>query len=264
MYKPIIYHIPVCPFSQRVKILLHLKGLQEEVDFEVVDITRPRAPWLLKKSGGTTALPLLDIGQDRVIKESRIILDYFEEFFPDVPVARPDPYERALERMLIDSEGDFTMTGYLMVMNQDPEKRAAFVDKMLGHYRAFDEFLMRYNPDGVFLFESFAMAEVIYTPIFMRFWFLEYYEDFDILQTSEFARVRRWRDACIAHGSAQQVCRDEIVKLYYDYAKGAGNGALVEGRSVSSFVFAPDWPERPMPPADKYHISASDAELGLV
>jgi glutathione S-transferase len=261
--KPVIYHIPVCPFSQRVKILLHLKGLQDEVDFEVVDITKPRAPWLLKKSGGTTALPLLDLGQDRIIKESRTILDFFEEHFPDIPVTRADPYERAIERMLIATEGDFTMTGYMMVMNQAPDKRWDFVDKMLGHYRNFDTFLRQYNPEGVFLFEDFGMSEVIYTPIFMRFWFLDYYEGFDIPETEEFARVHRWRDACVAHESAQQVCRDEIIKLYYDYAKGAGNGALLAGREFSSFVFEPDWPVRPMPPADKYTLSASDAELGL-
>ena len=165
--------------------------------------------------------------------------------------------------MLIATEGDFTMTGYMMVMNQVPDKRSDFVDKMLGHYRNFDTFLRQYNPEGVFLFEDFGMSEVVYTPIFMRFWFLDYYEGFDIPETVEFARVRRWRDACVAHVSAQQVCRDEIIKLYYDYAKGAGNGALPVGREFSSFVFEPDWPGRPMPPADKYTLSASDAELGL-
>ena len=73
-----------------------------------------------------------------------------------------------------------------------------------------------------------------------------------------------WRAACLEEPCAQQVTFEEIVKLYYDYAKGAGNGALLEGRQVSSFVFEPDWRDRPMPPKDKYSISATDAELGLV
>ena len=75
--------------------------------------------------------------------------------------------------------------------------------------------------------------------------------------------MRRWKAACIAHPTADQVCFEEIVKLYYDYAVGSGNGALPEGRERSSFVFEPDWPERPMPPKDKYDRIASDAELGL-
>jgi glutathione S-transferase len=68
----------------------------------------------------------------------------------------------------------------------------------------------------------------------------------------------------LAQPSAQQASYDEINKLYYDYAKGAGNGALFEGRTKSSFTFDSDWRERPMHPKDKYGHSATDAELGLV
>ena len=57
--------------------------------------------------------------------------------------------------------------------------------------------------------------------------------------------------------------REQIVKLYYDYAKGAGNGALLPGRSRSSFEFEPDWRVRPWPPAAKYDYAATDEELGL-
>ena len=98
----------------------------------------------------------------------------------------------------------------------------------------------------------------------MRFWFLEYYEDFQLPDSGEFARVRRWRDACLAHPATHQVAHDEIVKLYYDYAKGAGNGALLPGRRYSSFMFEPHWSTRPMPPRDKYATNATDADLGLV
>lgn len=52
------------------------------------------------------------------------------------------------------------------------------------------------------------------------------------------------------------------MKLYYDYSKGAGNGALLPGRTVSSFAFEQDWRRRPWPPQDKYGHSATDAELG--
>ena len=33
-----VFHIPVCPFSQRLEILLALKGISD-VHFEVIDIT---------------------------------------------------------------------------------------------------------------------------------------------------------------------------------------------------------------------------------
>lgn len=261
--KPIIYHIPVCPFSQRVEILLALKGLTDAVEFRKVDITKPRDPELLRKTRGTTALPVLEDEQGRIIKESLVILRYIEDRFPTPLVARTDPYERAVENQLIALEGPFVGAGYTFVMNQDRAKRPDFETRILGLYKQFNDFLAHHAPEGPYLFDTFGLAEAVFTPMFMRFWFLDYYEGFQIPDTPEYARVKQWHDACIAHPAAQQVAYDEIVKLYYDYAIGAGNGALPKGRTLSSFVFDPDWRSRPMPPRDKWNTHASDAELGL-
>ncbi|MBO6900715.1 MAG: glutathione S-transferase family protein [Rhizobiaceae bacterium] len=262
--KPVVYHIPVCPFSQRVEILLALKGLRDEVEFRVVDITRPRDPDLLRKTRGTTALPVLELPDGRILKESLVILDYFDETLGTGTIRRADPYERAVERLLIAREGPFTGAGYMFVMNQDPAARDTHNEKLLGLYAGIDDFLREHNPDGVFLFDRFGLAEAVFTPMFMRFWFLDYYEEFELPADRKYERVRIWRDACLEHPDAQQVSREEIVKLYYDYAFGAGNGALLDGREKSSFVFEPHWRERPWPPRRKYAGHAGDAELGLV
>jgi glutathione S-transferase len=264
MEKPIVYHIPVCPFSQRLEILLELKGIRDAVAFSVVDITRPRDPALLAKTRGTTALPVLETEDGRILKESLVLMRYVEDRFPQAPVAQADPYARAVENMLIATEGDFVSAGYRFVMNQDKSSRDALASAMTAQYAKLDDFLQQHAPEGTFLFDRFGLAECVFTPMFMRFWFLEYYEDFDLPEDDErYARVRQWVAACKAHPAAQQVSQEEIVKLYYDYAKGAGNGALLPGRKVSSFVFEPDWKGRPWPPKDKYRVSATDAELGL-
>jgi glutathione S-transferase len=75
---PTVYHIPVCPFSQRLEILLSLKGLEDRVRFHVVDITKPRPDWLLEKTRGTTALPALETEDGLVLKESMVLLRYLE------------------------------------------------------------------------------------------------------------------------------------------------------------------------------------------
>lgn len=263
MTQPTVYHIPVCPFSQRLEILLSLKGRRTELDFQVVDITRPRADWLLQKTRGTTALPVLKTADGRILKESLVILQYLEDIYPEPAVAQRDPYRRAVENMLTRLEGEFGNQGYRFVMNQDPERRDALRDGMLKQYARLNDFLMEHAPSGPYLFEQFGWAEAVFTPLFMRFWFLDYYEDFELPDEERYARVRAWRDACLAHPAAQQVTREEIVKLYYDYAKGAGNGALLPGRTRSSFTFDSDWRERPWPPRDKYRHSATDEELGL-
>lgn len=260
-----VFHIPVCPFCQRLEILLARKGLRDAVRFEVVDISKPRDPELLAKTRGSTALPVLETEDGRILKESLVILQYLEDRFPEPRVAQRDPYRRAVEGMLTAMCSDLVSAGYGMVMNQDRTKQETFRDKLLGLYAGLDAFLVQHaEGPGPFLFEDFGWAEAVYTPMFMRFWFLDYYEGFALPEEPRFARVRAWREACLAHPDAQQTSKEEIVKVYYDYAKGAGNGALVAGRTRSSFVFEPDWRSRPWPPADKYGTSATDAELGLL
>lgn len=259
-----IHHIPVCPFSQRLEILLSLKGLSDKATFSVVDITKPRDPHLLELSKGTTALPVMEVPGRTALKESRVLLEYVEARFPDPPVARIDPYEHALENLIVQREGGFAMAGYAFVMNQSREKRADFRDRMLAEYRALDDLLTAYAPGDTFVFDRFGWAETVFTPLFQRFWFLDYYEDFDLPEDAAYDRVRRWRAVCLAEPRAGQVEYDQIVKLYYDYAKGAGNGALVDSREKSSFEFEPHWRDRPMPPRDKYGVSATDADLGLL
>lgn len=262
--KYIVYHIPVCPFSQRLEIMLALRGQEDAIEFRVVDITKPRDPELLKKTRGTTALPVLETPDGQIIKESLVILRFLDEVLPGGPLRRSDPAEHALESMMVAKEGPFTMAGYIYVMNQDQGARDGLRDKLLACYRDLDDFLRAYNPEGTFLFDEFGLAEAVFTPMFKRFWFLDYYEGFALPDTEDYARVRKWHDACIAHPATAQVSKEEIVKLYYDYALGAGNGALLEGRTRSSFVFEPDWRGRPWPPRDKYAGAASDRELGLV
>jgi len=260
-----IYHIPVCPFCQRLQILLNLKGCEDSIEFIVVDITVPRAEWLLEKTGGSTALPIFELTNGKVVKESLVIMRLIDELIPDRPVAARDPYLHALEGMMEKFDDNFTFSGYMWVMNQDAEKKTSFEEKTLKQYKTLNDFLVQHNPSGTFLLEEFGWVEAIYTPIFQRFWFLEYFEDFSLPDTPEYARVKKWIVACLAHPAAQQANRDEIIKLYYDYAKGAGNGKLLPCREKSSFSFEPHWRERPLPPRDKYTgLAASDSDLGLL
>lgn len=158
---------------------------------------------------------------------------------------------------------DLVAKGYGFVLNQDRDRRAGLEQALLAEYRRLDDFLRAHAPAGPFLFEDFGWAEVVFTPFFQRFWFLEYYEDFRLPAEPGYDRVRTWIDACVVHPAARQASREEVVKLYYDYAQGAGNGELLPGRRHSSFAFDPPWQGRPWPPRDKYGHAATDAELGL-
>lgn len=261
MTRPTLYTIPVCPFCQRVEVLLALKGAPDAVARVAVDITRPRDPALLALNRGGTATPVL-VTDRGVLRESLALMRYLDATVPGPAVAREDPFERAVEDVLVAMEADLGATGYRFVMNQDPAKREALEAAYLAQVARVDDYLRWRSPEGDFLFDRFGLAEAALTPLLQRLWFLDYYEGF-ALPEGRFERFARWRDACLAHPAAQQVTFEQIVKVYYDYALGAGNGALLPGRAVSSFAFHPDWRDRPMPPRDKYQRRATDAELGL-
>jgi len=264
MAEATVYHIPVCPFCQRIEILLTLKGVRDQVEFRVIDITKPRPEWLQQKMRGTTALPIMDLSGGRVLKESLVILEYLEDIFPARPVRQRDPYRRAVEGMMVRMESEFVSQGYALLMNQDPALRDAKHQAMLALHAKLNDFLLQHSQSGPYLFEEFGWAETAFTPFFMRFWFLEYFEGFVLPVEPGYARVREWREACLAHPAAQQVTMEQIVKLYYDYARGTKNGVVLPGRSRSSFALEPDWRARPWPPRDKYVRTASDDELGLL
>jgi len=118
-----MYHIPGCPFSERIELLLDLKGLDGIMADHEIDISQPRPDWLLAKTRGTTALPALELENGATLKESMVIMRYFEDRLPDPPVARQDPYEHAVEAMLCATDGQFTGAGYRMILNRDPAKR---------------------------------------------------------------------------------------------------------------------------------------------
>lgn len=256
-------HIPGCPFSERVEILMALKGLDASLAHHDIDISKPRPAWLLEKTRGTTALPALILENGETLKESMVILRYFDERFSDIRIARADPYEHALEQMLCATDGAFTGAGYRMILNRDSTQREALKAEVDVQYARLDAFLRDYAPDGDFLFERFGWAEVAFAPMFKRLWFLEYYEAYEVPQ--HLTRVLRWREAQLAHPAvASRHSHRELMTLYYDYAQGGGNGRIPEGRTVSSFTLSPAWDTRPMPPRDKWGQPASDAELGLI
>ncbi|MXO64413.1 glutathione S-transferase family protein [Altererythrobacter endophyticus] len=257
-----MYHIPGCPFSERVELMLDLKGCGDALDDFQIDISKPRPDWLLQRTRGTTALPALELENGETLKESLVIMRYFDERFPAERLAHSDPYKHAVEGMLCASDMAFTGAGYRMILNRERDKRDELIANMDEQWLKLDEFLSYYAPDRDWLWEDFGWAEVAFTPMFKRLWFLEYYEDY--APPAEAKRALRWREACTNHEVAQRHhTYEELIKLYYDYSQGGGNGKIPEGRKVSSFTIDIPWQDRPMPPRDKWGHSASDEELGL-
>lgn len=262
----ILYTNHICPFCQRIEFLLRAKGLWEQVDVRILDLATPRPAWFLEKTGGTTSVPVLELPDGSIIKESLVLLRYVEDVAPGHSPA--DAYGRAVLNQWLALEGDFVSAGYRFVMNTDETKRAAVEEAYVAQVKRLDAFLRRHAPHSVFLFAQPGLAEAAYAPFFLRFSPLLAHYDLWHYPAAGVERFMAFHDACLAllrDPALSEVSEARVVKAYYDYAVGSGNGKLPAGRTRSSFSVEPDYDARPLPPKDKWHVAAlTDQQLGLV
>lgn len=242
-----VYSIAVCPFAQRTRMVLTLKG----VPFRLteIDITKPRPDWFLALNP-LGQVPVIR-HRGRVLNESSVINEYLEDVFPSPRLFPEDPFWRAQSRILIDQlNQSFVPLMYTLLMNQDPVRHAELTGKALASWRWLDAFLMRHNPDGVFFHDAFGMADLSAAPFFQRYCLNTHFRAFALPEEAGYARVRRWREALLSHPLvvATGMPDEDFIKLYADYALGFGNGAVPPGHSHSSFDFVVPLAARPMPP----------------
>jgi glutathione S-transferase len=100
----ILYDADRCPYCARARIVIAEKGL----DFDAVEIDLSDRPAWLYEKNPLGRVPVLE--EDAfVLPESRVIMEYLEERYPEPPLLPADPAERALARLAIhrfDELGD--------------------------------------------------------------------------------------------------------------------------------------------------------------
>ena len=257
-----IYSIAVCPFAQRTRMLLALKGVP--FDLTEIDITRPRPDWFLEMNP-TGQVPVIRF-RGQVLNESSVINEFLEEVFPTPRLMPFRPYERAQTRILVDRLNTaFVPAMYKLLMNQDPARHGELTEAALESWRWLDAFLRRHATSRQWLWHGFGLAEISAAPFFQRYCLLAHYRGFALPETAEFDRVRAWRDAALAQPLVQDTGMPDadFIKLYEDYALGYGNGAVPEGRARSSFDPAVPLEDRPLP-APPAWLSGTDGTAGPV
>src|SRR2546422_880354 len=84
-------------YHSLVKVVLFERGLE----FEEV-ITYPLADEAYRAKNPTGKFPCLEIEDGTFLGESKVILNYLEDAYPDVPLLPENPLERALVRELME------------------------------------------------------------------------------------------------------------------------------------------------------------------
>jgi glutathione S-transferase len=99
-----LYDAARCPYCARVRILLAEKTIAyEPVEIDLDD----RPAWIYTKNP-TGRVPVLEEDDGLVLPESRVIMEYLEERFPEPPLLPADPAERALVRLRFERFSDLS------------------------------------------------------------------------------------------------------------------------------------------------------------
>jgi glutathione S-transferase len=162
-----LWHAIECPFSMRIRLVLHEKGQPYasrvvSID-DVGDEVRERNP--------KGEVPVLE-ADGCSIYEARIIAEYLEERFPESPLWPTDPRDRARARMLLDwidaellppvkaLEEAHTEGGLVGEPTRDPKLQDALVTVKAG----FHTLATMIQPEG-FVLGDFGIVDVFLTPL---------------------------------------------------------------------------------------------------
>ena len=93
-----LYDAARCPYCARVRIVL----AEKRVPYDAVEIDLDDRPAWLYAKNPTGRVPVLEEDGGFVLPESRVIMEYLEERYPEPPLMPSDPAERALVRLAFE------------------------------------------------------------------------------------------------------------------------------------------------------------------
>jgi glutathione S-transferase len=149
-----LYDAARCPYCARIRIVL----AEKDVAFESVEIDLENRPGWLYEKNPVGRVPVLE--EDTfVLPESRAIMEYLEESYPQPPLLPPEPAERALVRLWLERFDDLARPYYRVVFDgETPETLEAELGK-LDAALAASPYLAG---------SDFTLADVAYVPWIIR------------------------------------------------------------------------------------------------
>jgi len=241
-----LYYNLACPYSQRVRIFLRLKGL--DFSESEIDLSQERPPWFLALNPkGTT--PVLEHNDRVLIESSSAMNEYLEDVFINLPAFPITKYEKALARIMIDFCGHtFCQTFMHLFKEQDHVLAGKRTEEHLESYKWLNEFLKRHNPNGTWaLGDEFGAVDAAFAPFLLRDDILNgYYRHFSVPDALGYHRVLKWRKACEGHPLVRNTSMgaEDLIKVFYDMSLGKEK----KPGERSSWDLAWSFKERPMPP----------------
>ena len=179
---------PICPFGQRVRIVL----LHKRVAHTVRHINPGSPPDWFGELSPLGKAPLLRVDADAVLFESAAINEFIDETSPP-PLMPAEPRVRAAHRAWIAFADEAQRDLGKLAMAHDAEAHAAALQAMQGHLGRIEAAL----GDGPwFAGDDFSLVDASFAPIWMRLRLLEEAAPLRLLE--ELPRSAAWSAALLA------------------------------------------------------------------
>lgn len=221
-----IYSAHVCPYAQRSRMTLMIKG----IDFDLNEIDLQNKPANFQEISPYGKVPVLKHGANR-IWESAIINEYLDEVFPEPHLMPTDPGQRALARIWIEfANSKFTTAFYKLLLSQDPAKQQEWSDELKNHLRFMEnEGLRKFSNGGPYwLGSDLSLVDISFAPWFERWPAIAHYRNVSI--PDECTLLQQWWETMQSHPVMQETMQsgEFHIQAYAKYADATASGTTAK------------------------------------
>ena len=152
---PTLFTAERCPYAARARIVLGEKGLSyEAVEIDLDD----RPAWIYDKNP-LGRVPVYEEEGGLVLPESRVIMEYLDERYPEPALLPADPAERALARLWLERFDDRLGGAYYAARRGDGRERLEDALAGLDHALEAQPYLSG---------REYGLADIGYVPWILR------------------------------------------------------------------------------------------------
>ena len=212
-----------CPFAQRIWIALLEKGVT--FDRKEVNPYDKSPEFLAINPRGL--IPVV-IHKGKFIYESSVCIEYIDETFSGTKSLLPkDPYERAYARMWNDFITKKIISAVYRLLSL-PQKFGETKAEILKNLADLSAAMSDEGP--YFMGKDFGMLDIMLVPFTLRFYILKHYTGFDIPDTAEYAKLRKWMAVCHAREAVKATLADsdKLLEYHKRYMENATEDAVAK------------------------------------
>jgi glutathione S-transferase len=152
-----LYDAARCPYAARVRIVLAEKGLPyDSVEIDLAD----RPAWLYRKNPAGR-VPVLEDDGGLLLAESRVIVEYLDERFPEPALMPGDPAGRALVRLALERFDRLADPYYDVLWRRAPDGDARLESALARLGESLEE-------QPYLAGATYTLADVAYVPWILR------------------------------------------------------------------------------------------------